>query len=81
MLQKMGWKEGKGLGKESSGRLEPVPVEHKNDRSGLGDATPKMEIDFKSKQKSELWRKTQTRFSKTTVSDVFNVEEDEENAE
>ena len=79
MLQTMGWAEGKGLGKEASGRLEPIPVSTKNDRSGLGDSMPKVSVDFKSKAKADLWRKTQDRFSKTSVSHVFNVEEEDEN--
>ena len=78
MLQKMGWSEGKGLGKESSGRLEPIPVSTKNDRSGLGDSMPKVSVDFKSKAKADLWRKTQARFSKTSLSNVFNVEDDDD---
>lgn len=36
MLQKMGYKPGTSLGKESQGRLEPVAVEVKSDRMGLG---------------------------------------------
>lgn len=26
MLEKMGWKEGEGLGREGAGRLEPVRI-------------------------------------------------------
>mmetsp|Transcript_1694 Transcript_1694/g.2821 ORF Transcript_1694/g.2821 Transcript_1694/m.2821 type:complete len:331 (-) Transcript_1694:245-1237(-) len=36
LLSKMGFKEGKGLGKEKQGILAPVGVEIKNDKSGLG---------------------------------------------
>ena len=36
MLQKLGYKVGEGLGKNNSGRLEPVPFEIKVNRSGLG---------------------------------------------
>lgn len=36
MLQKMGYKPGTSLGKQSQGRLEPVAVEVKSDRMGLG---------------------------------------------
>ena len=79
MLQKMGWSEGKGLGKESKGRIEPVSVATKNDRSGLGDSMPKVEIDFRSKKKSELWKRTQARFKNTEVSTVFDPESEDEN--
>jgi hypothetical protein len=67
MLQKMGWAEGKGLGKESSGRIEPVPVAAKNDRAGLGDDLPKVSVDFRSKQKADMWRKTQVSCSKQFI--------------
>lgn len=36
MLAKMGFKEGSGLGKYGTGRSEPVPIEIKVDRGGLG---------------------------------------------
>ncbi|KAK8746240.1 hypothetical protein OTU49_017318 [Cherax quadricarinatus] len=36
MLQKMGYKPGTSLGKQNQGRLEPVSVEVKSDRVGLG---------------------------------------------
>ena len=37
MMRRMGWQEGKGLGKESEGRLEPVNATGTNgNRSGLG---------------------------------------------
>ncbi|XP_014272647.1 G patch domain-containing protein 11 [Halyomorpha halys] len=36
MLQKMGFKPGSGLGKTGEGRSEPIPVDIKTDRVGLG---------------------------------------------
>jgi hypothetical protein len=36
MLVQMGWREGGGLGAGSRGRLEPVIVQPKFDRGGLG---------------------------------------------
>lgn len=36
MLMKMGYKPGKGIGKSQSGMVEPIPVEVKADRQGLG---------------------------------------------
>lgn len=36
LLQKMGYKPGTSLGKDGSGRIEPIPVNVKSDRSGLG---------------------------------------------
>ena len=36
MMKKMGYKEGKGLGKREQGRLEPIPQKGNNGRQGLG---------------------------------------------
>ena len=36
MLQKMGYKEGESLGKDNTGRVDPIPIEVKAGRSGLG---------------------------------------------
>lgn len=38
MLMKMGYKPGQGIGKTESGRTEPISVEVKADRQGLGKA-------------------------------------------
>jgi len=48
LLQKMGYKTGKGLGKQESGIVEPLNVHIKRDRSGLGEIEEK--IAKKSKQ-------------------------------
>lgn len=36
MLQKMGYKSGEGLGKNKSGRVEPIPIAIKANKAGLG---------------------------------------------
>lgn len=36
MLAKMGYKEGESLGKSKQGIVEPIPIEVKSDRGGLG---------------------------------------------
>ncbi|KAL8585400.1 hypothetical protein ACOMHN_063178 [Nucella lapillus] len=36
LLQKMGYKPGMSLGKKGTGRVEPVPIQLKTDRGGLG---------------------------------------------
>ncbi|XP_032674053.1 G patch domain-containing protein 11 [Odontomachus brunneus] len=43
MLMKMGYKPGKGIGKTQSGMVEPIPVEVKGDRQGLGKTLKKNE--------------------------------------
>ena len=40
MLQKMGWTEGRGLGKEGAGIVEPVQAEPKQTRAGIGQWDP-----------------------------------------
>ncbi|KAL2083309.1 hypothetical protein ACEWY4_021082 [Coilia grayii] len=49
LLQKMGYKAGQGLGKEGAGRVEPIPLNIKTDRGGIG-----MEEAKKRKAKEEL---------------------------
>ena len=62
MLKKMGWKDGDGLGKEKKGRVEPVKVEERPERQGLG-ATGGGLVLFKNQQKRlDVLRKTQQRF-------------------
>merc|ERR1719228_2974918 len=39
MLAKMGYKAGSGLGKDNTGRVEPIAVTVKADRGGLGRET------------------------------------------
>ncbi|XP_011638535.1 LOW QUALITY PROTEIN: G patch domain-containing protein 11 [Pogonomyrmex barbatus] len=41
MLMKMGYKPGQGIGKTQSGMTEPIPVEVKVDRQGLGKTLKK----------------------------------------
>jgi len=54
LLKKMGYKEGESLGKSNTGRLEPIPIEVRNDRSGIGreDALQRViETKYKIRQK------------------------------
>ncbi|KAL4641369.1 G patch domain-containing protein 11 isoform X1 [Arapaima gigas] len=36
LLEKMGYKAGQGLGKDGAGRVEPIPLNIKTDRGGIG---------------------------------------------
>ncbi|XP_059928982.1 G patch domain-containing protein 11 [Gadus macrocephalus] len=49
LLQKMGYKAGQGLGKQGAGRVEPIPLNIKTDRGGIG-----MEKVKKRKAEQEL---------------------------
>nr|XP_020459846.1 G patch domain-containing protein 11 isoform X2 [Monopterus albus] len=49
LLQKMGYKAGQGLGKEGAGRVDPIPLNIKIDRGGIG-----MEEVKKRKAEEEL---------------------------
>ncbi|XP_068223608.1 G patch domain-containing protein 11 [Palaemon carinicauda] len=55
MLQKMGYKPGTSLGKEGQGRLEPVSVDLKQDRVGLG--WQQMIVDYKKKKEERKMKK------------------------
>ena len=48
-MAKMGFKAGMALGKKEEGRKEPVPIEVKTTREGLG-----RDIDRKRKQKEQI---------------------------
>ncbi|GFO08050.1 G patch domain-containing protein 11-like [Plakobranchus ocellatus] len=51
LLQKMGYKPGMGIGKEGTGRIEPVSIELKSGRSGLGRDT---EIKRKATEMNQM---------------------------
>ena len=78
MLAKMGWKGG-GLGKEGGGRDEPVLVEQRAERAGLGakvvHPAPQTGLE---KKKSELWSKTQKRFASTALLEDPNKEDEDD---
>lgn len=50
MLAKMGYKEGDAIGRHSSGIVEPIPIQVKTNRSGLGrEAALKQLQEYKEK--------------------------------
>ncbi|KAH7962002.1 hypothetical protein HPB52_013956 [Rhipicephalus sanguineus] len=61
LLQKMGWKEGAGLGKQQQGATAPIEVKSTNTRKGLGHSGPKMED-----QRSQILSKTRERYQAIT---------------
>ncbi|XP_078265760.1 SON DNA and RNA binding protein b isoform X2 [Rhinoraja longicauda] len=49
LMQKMGWREGEGLGKNKNGTVEPITVDFKTDRKGKHPVSALMEICNKRK--------------------------------
>ena len=78
MLAKMGWKGG-GLGKSADGIAEPIKVEQRAEKAGLGTDRPaQVDVPKRQKQKADIWIKTQKRFVNTPVLSAFQPEEEEE---
>lgn len=53
MLKQMGYTPGSALGKEGSGRAEPLSLEIRRSRAGIGKENPKMEKMRREKEKVE----------------------------
>ncbi|XP_050401397.2 angiogenic factor with G patch and FHA domains 1 isoform X2 [Patella vulgata] len=69
LLSKMGWKEGEGLGKSSSGIVDPINVNYRSNKAaGLGSSVsieqPIDNIDGRSVRKVNMWRQAQERYDK-----------------
>ena len=65
LLAKMGYKPGESLGKAKTGRIEPIPIEIKNDRGGLGREAVKREI---KETKAKLRLQKLNSVTKSTIS-------------
>jgi hypothetical protein len=75
MLQKMGYNPGKGLGKTGEGRVEPVAVEIKVDRAGLGrEAAVK---DILQRKMTMLQNRIASQSNSTSVAEFRNRKKDE----
>lgn len=61
MLMKMGYKPGQGIGKSQSGITEPIPVEVKADRQGLGKTL-----------KKSLYKNTDAKLNNMNTTDFRN---------
>ncbi|EDO40224.1 predicted protein [Nematostella vectensis] len=61
LLQKMGYKKGAGLGKEGTGRADPIPIAIKTDRGGLGRET---QIKRQQQKKQTLREETAKKRTK-----------------
>ncbi|XP_024947856.1 angiogenic factor with G patch and FHA domains 1 isoform X3 [Cephus cinctus] len=65
LLSKMGWSEGRSLGKDGDGRTEPVPLRANHNKVGFGASeTTTVEVDPSTERRQAVWRKTQQRYEK-----------------
>ncbi|XP_032368625.1 angiogenic factor with G patch and FHA domains 1 isoform X4 [Etheostoma spectabile] len=74
MLEKMGWKRGDGLGKEGTGRKDPIELKIRKSHSGLG-AGGTMSLDGVSVTKSKSqknWEKARERFADSCQPDMLS---------
>ncbi|XP_018404846.1 PREDICTED: angiogenic factor with G patch and FHA domains 1 [Cyphomyrmex costatus] len=65
LLSKMGWSEGRSLGKDGDGRTEPLPITCNHNKVGLGSKRmdiPNIELNSNMEKKQAVWRKTQQRY-------------------
>ena len=63
MMQKMGWKVGEGLGKESSGIREPINVLVREKNKGLGSGSlHSIEDSPNQKNVNQKWKKAKERY-------------------
>ncbi|MBN3322739.1 AGGF1 factor, partial [Atractosteus spatula] len=65
MLEKMGWKKGEGLGKDGSGRKDPIQLQIRKSQAGLGiNASLSVEdVTLQKSKNQKNWDKARERFS------------------
>ncbi|XP_014205195.1 angiogenic factor with G patch and FHA domains 1 [Copidosoma floridanum] len=69
MLLKMGWKEGKSLGKNGVGITEPVPLHSNVDGAELSASNQinRINVDSNTKKRRAIQKKTQQRFKESCL--------------
>ncbi|XP_058124534.1 angiogenic factor with G patch and FHA domains 1-like [Anopheles ziemanni] len=81
MLSKLGWNEGKSLGKNDDGLTEPIPLKSNVGTSGLGSlqqvAIGSANANPVDPRRHTIWRKTQERFKQSTVFKAESSDESE----
>ncbi|XP_022248608.1 angiogenic factor with G patch and FHA domains 1-like isoform X5 [Limulus polyphemus] len=60
LLKKMGWSEGQSLGKCQTGKTEPIQIQMRNSKVGLGATS--VSFTTKPTNKTKHWKKAQQRF-------------------
>ncbi|XP_056588033.1 angiogenic factor with G patch and FHA domains 1 [Triplophysa dalaica] len=71
MLEKMGWKRGEGLGKDGTGRKDPIQLQLRKAQSGLGSGVV-MSIDDANLTKTKNqrnWERARERFTDACLTD------------
>lgn len=79
LLSKMGWSEGKSIGKSQEGIKEPVQVKTQQGTSGLGCEVVQPSAAFRGNAKKQaIWNKTQERFNSIRKPDenIFGDDDD-----
>lgn len=80
LLSKMGWSEGKSLGKSQEGIKEPVQLKTQQGTSGLGSEV-EMPASFReNRRKKEILSKTQERYNsiRKTDENIFGEDDDDD---
>lgn len=63
MLEKLGWSQGQGIGKDASGMSEPIDVEMRAERAGLGSTQPVI-VQPPPQSRLEHLQKTRDRYNR-----------------
>lgn len=78
LLSKMGWSEGKSIGKSQEGIKEPVQVKTQQGTSGLGNEGIHFPTNFQNNSKKKaIWSKTQERYKNLKKSDENIFDDDD----
>lgn len=74
LLSKMGWSEGKSIGKSQEGIKEPVQLSTQQGTSGLGSEIKMPSSFLGNSKKKAIWNKTQERYNsiKKTDENIFD---------
>jgi pSer/pThr/pTyr-binding forkhead associated (FHA) protein len=80
LLSKMGWSEGKSIGKSQEGIKEPVQVKTQLGTTGLGSDASHLPSTFRDNPKKKaIWSKTQERYNNLRKQDenIFGDDDDD----
>jgi len=84
MMEKMGYKQGEGLGKKGEGRAEPVPIRLKSNRFGFGkESSDKEKLNARKRLKMIVAEKKlkfehiQRQDFRSRMSKKFNLQQTE----